>query len=66
METNLQKRGLVHCVPSAKSRERLQEFFQRVYACSFVNKIVTYLNLFACPFKQRGISVMARALNFFL
>ena len=28
METNLQKGGLVHRVPCAKSREKLQEFYQ--------------------------------------
>ena len=28
METNLKKRGPVYCVPCAKSREKLQEFFQ--------------------------------------
>lgn len=30
IETNLQKRGLVHRVPCIKSREKLQKFFQRV------------------------------------
>ena len=30
METDFQKRGLVHRVPCAKSREKLREFFQSV------------------------------------
>ena len=30
METDLKRGGLVHRVPCAKSREKLQEFFQNV------------------------------------
>ena len=54
IETNLQKVGLVHRVPCAKSREKLQNSF-REYACCFVNiNIITYFILFVCPLKQRN------------
>ena len=36
IETNLQKVGLVHRVPCAKSREKLHNSFSE-YACCFVN-----------------------------
>ena len=34
METNLPKVGMVNCVLCAKSREKLQEFFQSIGALS--------------------------------
>ena len=54
IETNLQKVGLVHRVPCAKSREKLHNSF-REYACCFVNiNTITYFILFVCPLKQRN------------
>ena len=54
IETNLQKVGLVHRVPCAKSREKLHNSF-REYACCFVNiNTVTYFIFFVCPLKQRN------------
>ena len=66
MKTNLQKGGLVHRVPYAKSREKLQEFFQSVYVLFCNINTITYFNLFVCPLKQRDMSVMTRVSNFIL
>ena len=65
MEENLQKGRLFHRVPCAKSREKLQEFFQSVACCS-VNNTETYFNLFACYFKPCNTSVITRVPNFIL
>ena len=56
MKTNLQKGGLVHRVPYAKSREKLQEFFQSVYVLFYNINTITYFNSFVCPLKQRDMS----------
>ena len=66
IETNLQKEGLVHRVPCVKSREKLQKLFQSACVLFVNTNTVTYLNLFACPFKQRDMSVMASVPDFIL